>query len=74
MGCSLGPAGKMEADQVILTEQVSILHPSQLVSTILRETERQTETERQKKTKAEMERVRERGRQRETPACETSHL
>lgn len=48
MGCSLGPAGKMEADQVILTEQVSILHPSQLVSTILRETETDRDREAEK--------------------------
>lgn len=48
MGCSLGPDGKMEADQVILTEQVSILHPSQLVSTILRETETDRDREAEK--------------------------
>lgn len=76
MGCSLGPDGKMETDQIILTEQISILHPSLLVSTILRETERQTETDRKRQRQRwrEWETDRERGGWRETPACENSRL
>ena len=53
-GVHVGPGGKMETDQIILTEQVSILHPFLLVSAILRD--------REKKTKAEVERVRDRER------------
>ena len=72
MGCSLGPNRKMETDQIILTEQVSILRPSLLVSTIPRKTERQTETERNRQrqrwreSETEREGDRERQRERET--------
>ena len=47
-GVHVGPGGKMETDQIILTEQVSILHPSFLVSTILRDSDRETERKRQR--------------------------
>lgn len=76
MGCSLGPDGKMETDQIILTEQVSILHPSLLVSTILRETERQTETDRKRQRQRwrEWETDRERGMERDPSVREQSFV
>lgn len=64
----VGPGGKMETDQIILTEQVSILHPSLLVSTILRDREAEIERQREK----DKGRGGESERQRETPACESS--
>ena len=69
MGCSLGPDRKMETDQIILTEQVSILRPSLLVSTIPRETERQTETERNRQRQRWRESETEREGDRERPQC-----